>query len=115
MARKPSKNIKKVEPLSKAKKAATKKKTKTAKSATPKKAVKKKPVNAAKKAVNAVKKTAKKKKAAIKRRATTFVRISENANQSTFVEMGKKVQAGEFIWAYYAIDGNTAYHYYRKK
>jgi hypothetical protein len=29
--------------------------------------------------------------------------------------MGKRVQAGEVVWSYYAIDGNVGYHYYRKK
>ena len=44
-----------------------------------------------------------------------FIRVSENAKQEKFVEMGKKVQSGEVVWSYYAVDGNVGYHFYRKK
>lgn len=43
-----------------------------------------------------------------------FIRVSENAKQEKFIEMSKRVQEGEVEWAYYAIDGTSCYHYYRK-
>jgi hypothetical protein len=43
-----------------------------------------------------------------------YIRVSENAKNEKFVEMGERVQRGELQWAYYAIDGNVGYHYYKK-
>jgi hypothetical protein len=70
------------------------------------------------------KKTTVKKKSTVKvgttktvtkgRKQAEYVRVSENAKSTRFHEMGQKVQAGELQWAYYAIDGNVGYHYYKK-
>ncbi len=43
-----------------------------------------------------------------------YVRVSENSKSSKFFDMGEKVKKGELRWAYYAIDGNIGYHYYKK-
>ena len=43
-----------------------------------------------------------------------YTRISEKASIETFIEMGKKVRDGEFVWAFYGIDGNIGYHNYKK-
>ena len=43
-----------------------------------------------------------------------YIRLAENANKAKFNEMGQKVQNGEVQWAYYAVDGDIGYHYYRK-
>ena len=83
----------------------------------------KKSVSTTKK-VGTTRKPATKKKVTVKARTTKtvtkgrkqfeYVRVSENAKSSRFHEMGQKVQAGELQWAYYAIDGNVGYHYYKK-
>jgi len=43
-----------------------------------------------------------------------YIRLAENANKAKFNEMGQKVQSGEVQWAYYAVDDDIGYHYYRK-
>jgi hypothetical protein len=93
--------------LSQAKKSTTTKKTTKA---TPKK----KPTAAKKKLLTAVKKATKKKSGNVPVKDSNFIRISENAKAERFVEMGKKVQNREVVWAYYAIDGRVGYHYYKK-
>ena len=52
--------------------------------------------------------------AKVTKKAPTYIRVSMNAKQSKFIEMSKRVQSGELEWVYYAIDGNTPYHYYLK-
>jgi len=50
----------------------------------------------------------------VKNKTYEYVRVSENAKNARFAEMGERVQKGELKWSYYAIDGNVGYHYYRK-
>ena len=44
-----------------------------------------------------------------------FIRVAENDKTSKFIEMGKKVQNGEVVWAFYGVEGKLGYHYYRIK
>lgn len=46
-------------------------------------------------------------------KASVFVRLVSNASRDEFNAMGLRVKAGEVQWAYFAIDGDKAYHYYR--
>ena len=46
-------------------------------------------------------------------KASVFVRIVSNGSRDEFNEMGEKVKQGEVQWAFFAIDGDKAYHYYR--
>lgn len=41
-----------------------------------------------------------------------FVRLSENASKESREKISERVKNGELKWAYYAVDGNTRYHYY---
>jgi hypothetical protein len=40
-----------------------------------------------------------------------FVKVSQNSKK--FTEIGKRVQKGEIKFAFYGIDGNIGYHYYK--
>ena len=42
-----------------------------------------------------------------------YIRLSENSNIEKFKEMSDKIQNKTHEWAYYAIDGDKGYHYYR--
>jgi hypothetical protein len=102
------------------KKPATTKKTTTrkpvAKKTTAKKPTKKAPVKQepAKKvevvSKAPVRRTKKKVKEEIK-----YVRLSQNATTAKYQAMGERVRNGEVEWAFYAIDGNLGYHYYKVK
>ena len=46
-------------------------------------------------------------------KTTVFVRILSNASREEYNLMGLRVKAGEVQWAYFAIDGDKAYHYYK--
>ena len=84
---------------------------------TTKKAPAKKTTTPAKKVTTSKKSTSTVKKRttqSVKNKTYEYVRVSENAKNTRFVEMGEKVQKGELKWSYYAIDGNVGYHYYRK-
>lgn len=48
-----------------------------------------------------------------KKNEVKYIRVSQNAKAARFKEMGDRVQAGELAWAYYGIDGNVGYHYYK--
>lgn len=41
-----------------------------------------------------------------------FVKISANASNSKFNEMGDKVRNGEIRWAFYSEENNVGQHYY---
>ena len=127
----PKKKTTKVESLAKVTAKVSKKAKKvTTKKAPPKKAVAKKkpatkkPVSKLAKATKSTFKAlnkaiaAKKKKKVVtkkKRAPIEFIRLAENAKSEKFVEMGKRVQAGEIVWAYYGVDGSIGYHHYKKK
>ena len=42
-----------------------------------------------------------------------YICISENAPQEKFVEIGGKVMEGKAKRAYYVVEGNTGYFYYK--
>ena len=46
-------------------------------------------------------------------KSTVFVRILSNAPREEYDLIGLRVKAGEVQWAYFAIDGDKAYHYYK--
>lgn len=46
-------------------------------------------------------------------KGSMFLKIVSNATRDEFNEMGLRVKAGEVQWAYFAIDGDKAYHYYK--
>jgi uncharacterized protein YegJ (DUF2314 family) len=50
-----------------------------------------------------------------KAKESRYIRVSENVKQDKFIEMSKRVHAGELEWSHYAIDGNICYHFYLKK
>ena len=82
------------------------KKTTTRKTTATKKTTAKKPTTR--------KTTTTKKSSSVVKKEYEYVRVSENSRNTKFNEVGQKVQSGELQWAYYAIDGNVGYHYYRK-
>jgi hypothetical protein len=43
-----------------------------------------------------------------------YVKVPGNAKENRFNEIGQKVQNGELQWAYYAIENDIGYHFYRK-
>jgi hypothetical protein len=43
-----------------------------------------------------------------------FVKLRADAKTEEYNEMGRKVQTGELQWSFYSIEGDIAYHYYRK-
>lgn len=50
-----------------------------------------------------------------KKEEGNLIRISENAEYSKFVEMGKLIEAGKSKRVCYAIEGNVGYFYYKLK
>jgi len=48
----------------------------------------------------------------VKKKEIKYVKISENANQEKFANIGKRVMANEVKMAYYAIEGNVGYFFY---
>ena len=51
-------------------------------------------------------------RAKAKAKPKQYIKISTNSKHSKFVEIGKRVQAGEVQWARYVVEGNIGYHYY---
>jgi len=43
-----------------------------------------------------------------------YIKLSENSPKAMFNDMGQKVQSGEVIWAYYAVEDDIGYHFYLK-
>ena len=54
-----------------------------------------------------------KKTRAVRNKPSEFVRLAANAKREDFAEMGERVRRGEVQWAYYAVDGDICYHYYK--
>lgn len=50
---------------------------------------------------------------AILNKPSDFVKISSNAKTDEFTLLGERVKSGEIRWAYFTIEGDTGYHYYR--
>ena len=48
-----------------------------------------------------------------KKKEIKYVRLSENSNQTKFVEIGEKVFKNEIIFSHYAIEGNIGYFFYK--
>ncbi len=46
--------------------------------------------------------------------SSNLIRVSENSKPEKFKEMSQRVHSGELEWAFYGIDGNVCYHYFRK-
>lgn len=42
-----------------------------------------------------------------------YIRIAENSDIEKFKEMSARIQNKSIEWAFYAIDGERGYHYYR--
>jgi hypothetical protein len=49
----------------------------------------------------------------LKNKPNEYVRLPSNAKREDFTAMGERVRLGEVQWAYYALDGDIGYHYYR--
>jgi len=49
----------------------------------------------------------------LKNKPNEYVRLPSNGNREDFTAMGERVRIGEVQWAYYALDGDIGYHYYR--
>ncbi len=47
------------------------------------------------------------------KRGGEFIKLLSNANRDEFNAIGERVKRGELQWAYFAIDGDKAYHHYR--
>jgi hypothetical protein len=43
-----------------------------------------------------------------------YVKVPGNTKENRFNEIGQKVQSGELQWAYYAVENDIGYHFYRK-
>ena len=46
-------------------------------------------------------------------KASVFLKVASNASRDEFNAMGEKVRVGEVQWAFFAIDGDKAYHHYK--
>lgn len=44
---------------------------------------------------------------------TVFVKVPYNATSEEFKVVGNRIKNGEVQWAYFAVDGDKSYHYYR--
>ena len=55
-----------------------------------------------------------KKTEVIKKNEYEYVKVPGNAKENRFNEIGQKVQSGELQWAYYAVENDIGYHFYRK-
>lgn len=100
-------------PVAKNKPIAKKKSTTNNKKVVRKKVVGKKTA-AKKKVVNKLLSKDEPSKIAVKRKMYEYEKIAENANNSLFSAMGKRVQDGEMRWAYYTTENDIGYHYYIK-
>jgi len=49
----------------------------------------------------------------IMNKPSDFVKIASNAKTDEFTVLGERVKRGEIRWAYFTVEGDVGYHYYR--